>query len=231
MLDAPDRKRAYNERLFTEVAPRYDIITRLLSFGRDAAWKRAMVQWLPSRAAPVCVDIACGTGDLVGLLLERYPGAKVTGIDLTPAMLERARRRFPGVAFVQGDMGRLAARDGSVDVMTGGYALRNAPDLEALFREVGRVLKPGGTAAFLDFSRPDGRRAAALEHALLKLWGGFWGLLLHSDPHVYGYIADSLAKFPARSELHRQLAADGLRLQRAATRFFGIIEILLAEKA
>lgn len=232
-LDAPGTKRAYNQRLFTEVAPCYDRITRVLSFNRDAAWKREMIRMLPDLPAPHCLDVACGTGDLAGLLRSRYPEGHITGTDLTPSMLEIARARFgaAGVLFCEGDMGQLAAPDASIDVMTGGYALRNAPDLPRFLREVARVLKPGGVAAFLDFSRPDIAWLARAQGALLRLWGGLWGWVYHRDRHVYGYIAHSLAAYPARSDLHRLFEASHLRLDRAATRFLGVVEIIIARRA
>lgn len=232
-LATPDRKRAYNERVFTEIAPRYDRITRLLSFRRDASWKKDLIARLPARASPRCLDVACGTGDLAALLRNRYPEARITGVDLTESMLVLARRRHAGarIEFVRGDMGHLPAADGSVDILTGGYALRNAPDLPAFLREARRVLRPDGIAAFLDFSKPDSRVRAALDHALLKLWGGFWGLAFHRDPHVYGYIADSLRRFPARRGLRPVFQAAGLTIREGLPRFFGMIEIIVAEKA
>ena len=86
----------YNTQLFAEVAPRYDFITRALSFGRDRAWKRDLIAALPDTAAPVCLDLACGTGDLAQALARRYPGATVVGLDLTASMLDLAVQRQPG---------------------------------------------------------------------------------------------------------------------------------------
>ena len=231
-LETPDRKREYNLRLFTEVAPRYDLINRILSFGRDAAWKKKLIGFLPVVPAPRCLDAACGTGDLAGLLLNRFPDAHITAVDLTPTMLDIARRRHRGapIHFVQGDMGRLDIPDGHLDLLTGGYALRNAPDLNAFLLEIHRVLKPGGTAAFLDFSRPDSAWMAAFYFALLKFWGGLWGLLLHRDPHVYGYIAESLKRFPSRKNLHNILKRNGFILKRTRRCFAGAVEIIVVEK-
>jgi len=91
-LDVPERKRAFNERHFAEAASRYDLATRMMSLGRDAAWKRALVGALPSLPHPVCVDLACGTGDVAFLLAGRYPGGVITGVDLSVPMLAIARR-------------------------------------------------------------------------------------------------------------------------------------------
>jgi len=92
-LADPIRKRELNEQLFSVVAPRYDAVTRVLSFDRDRVWKARMVAALPPVTAPVCLDLACGTGDISFLLAAKYPDGQVLGLDLTEAMLERARAR------------------------------------------------------------------------------------------------------------------------------------------
>jgi demethylmenaquinone methyltransferase/2-methoxy-6-polyprenyl-1,4-benzoquinol methylase len=155
-LENAEKKKYYNERAFSEIAPRYDFITRVLSFRRDAAWKRTLVSLLPSYESPVCVDLACGTGDIAFLLVGKYPRGRVAGLDITEPMLDIARHRntHPNVSFVNQDMGSLAIVSESVDIVTGGYALRNAPDLRTAIDEISRVLKPRGVAAFLDFSKP-----------------------------------------------------------------------------
>ncbi len=147
-LETPDKKRLYNRCVFTEIAPRYDFITRALSFGRDPAWKRDLVASLPPGDAPVCVDLACGTGDIAFLLARKYPRGSVTGVDLTPAMLDLAGKRnhFSNVRFVNQDMVRLDLADASVDIVTGGYALRNAPDLTSAVAEIRRIMKNSGPA-------------------------------------------------------------------------------------
>lgn len=230
-LDDPARKRLFNERLFSVVAPRYDRITRWLSFGRDAAWKAALVRALPEGSHALCVDVACGTGDLTRLLAQRHPGARVIGIDLTEAMLDLARRASSdGETYEAGDMGALRFEDETVDVLTGGYALRNAPDLATTLREWHRVLRPGGTLALLDFSKPAHPWGARLSFALLKLWGSLWGWALHRNPDVYGYIADSLAGYPNRSRLRATLRERGFDVTASALCFAGFAEWIVARK-
>ena len=231
-LEAAATKRAFNAQLFAEVAPRYDFITRALSFGRDAAWKRDLVAVLPQAAAPVCLDLACGTGDLTQALAKRYPRGIVIGLDLTAGMLDLAvRRPAPGsVGFVQQDMGCLGIASGSVDIVTGGYALRNAPDLDVALAEVARVLRPGATAAFLDFSKPRSRFGQAIEHGLLTFWMSLWGWLLHRNPEVYGYIAQSLRHFPDRARLRQCLARHGLAVTASRRYFGGIMERVVVRR-
>ena len=158
-LENAETKKYYTERNFSEVAPRYDCITRVLSFRRDAAWKRTLISLLPSQESPVCVDLACGTGDIAFLLAGKYPRGRIVGVDIAEPMLDIARHRntHPNVSFANQDMGSLDIVSESVDIVTGGYALRNAPDLGTAIDEISRVLKPCGVAAFLDFSKPSGK--------------------------------------------------------------------------
>ena len=228
-LDVPERKRAYNERHFAEAAPRYDLATRMMSLGQDAAWKRALVAALPALPSPVCVDLACGTGDVAFLLAGRYPGGIVTGLDLSPPMLAiaRERNRFTNVRFERGDLCDLPFPDGSVDVVTGSYALRNAPDLRKAVAEVRRVLSPCGVAAFLDFSNPERSLPRHFQYLLLRSWCGLWGLLLHGTPEIHGYVAESLRKFPDRNRLREIFREQGLGAVADRRFFLGITRLIV----
>eukprot|EP00300_Choanocystis_sp_HF-7_P027755 c32974_g1_i1.p1 GENE.c32974_g1_i1~~c32974_g1_i1.p1 ORF type:complete len:530 (+),score=70.38 c32974_g1_i1:66-1592(+) len=265
----PETKKAYNSVLFTVVAPSYDFITRALSFGQDASWKRGLMTMLPqplapfpaapaadkrrtsrraastavdadpsasagvANAQPVIVDIACGTGDLCRALAARYPEARVLGTDLTPRMIELASALhvLPNVEFSVQNMCALELPSGTVSLLTGSYALRNAPSLASALVEVERVLAPDGTAAFLDFSKPESRAFGAVQYGLLHLWGSLWGLLVHGDPRVYAYIAESLQAFPPREQLAAVFADAGLELVERRRLFLGFIEVLIARKA
>ncbi|MFM9059876.1 MAG: class I SAM-dependent methyltransferase [Planctomycetaceae bacterium] len=238
-LRIPEAKREYNEVLFAEVARRYDLVTRALSLGRDQAWKRALLASLPhpdaapGGGAPVCVDLACGTGDVAFALARRYPQGTVRGVDLTPEMLTiaRSRNRFPNVTLELGDMHQLPFPSGSVDVVTGSYALRNAPALDVALREIHRVLRPGGTAAFLEFSKSPHWLGQRLTYGVLYVWGAFWGLLLHRQPAVYAYIAKSLWRFPDRILLRRELAQTGFTELSSRQFYFGTLELITVAKA
>jgi demethylmenaquinone methyltransferase/2-methoxy-6-polyprenyl-1,4-benzoquinol methylase len=210
------------------------VITRLLSFGMDAWWKRALVTRLPRGAgdAPRALDLACGTGDLSLLLARRFPAGRVEGLDLSPAMLARARRRrgAGAILFRLGDLGRLPYPEASFRLVTGGYALRNAPDLRQCLREVFRVLAPGGTAAFLDFNRSPVPWLGRLEVRLLSAWGGLWGRLLHGNPEVYAYIARTLALFPDRARFEALLRELGFRRVRSRLPPGGFVSLTFAVK-
>ena len=232
-LSDPRRKRELNVEIFSIVARRYDAITRLLSFNRDQVWKARMVDSLPRRVAPRCLDLACGTGDLAFRLASKYPDGRIIGLDLTESMLERARARCPAthVEFQRGDMGRTGFDSGSVDIVTGGYALRNAGDLRETLAEIYRVLKPGGIGCVLDFSKPTGRSAQKVEALLLKTWGGVWGWIFHGDPAVYTYIAESLACFPDRRQLAVMLRSQGFEVESSALFFCGVVQRITVRKS
>ena len=236
-LRIPAAKRQYNELLFAEVARRYDFVTRALSLGRDQAWKRALIHGLPewtwpAAGTPVCLDLACGTGDVAFALARRYPQGAVCGLDLTAEMLAIAQRRNrdSNVRLELGDMHELPFPSASVDIVTGSYALRNAPALKVALEEIHRVLRPGGTAAFLDFSKSPNWLWQRLIYYVLFIWGSFWGLVLHRQPSVYAYIAKSLWQFPDRIEFRHALSQVGLVLVSSRSFYFGTLELIIVIK-
>jgi ubiquinone/menaquinone biosynthesis methyltransferase len=226
-------KRSYNRWLFGIVAKRYSFVTHALSLGRDAHWKKWLVSHIPGGSAPCVIDIASGNGDLAFALLRKFPDAHVAGADLTPEMFGVARnhRHRSRISFVRQDMSQLGFKSARTDIVTGGYALRNAPDLEKTLCEVRRVLRTGGTAAFLEFSKPASRAAAFIEHLLLAFWGGLWGFLLHGRPEIYAYIAESLRVFPDRPSLHALMASHGLPVTQSKLFFFGVMEAIVCTAA
>jgi ubiquinone/menaquinone biosynthesis methyltransferase len=229
----PESKRKLNLEIFSLIAKEYDFITRALSFNRDGAWKRRLVKDLPYVKAPVCVDLATGTGDLAALVANRYGDADIMGVDLTPEMIDLAKQRHGArrqLRFCVGDMTDLKDfATSSVDIVTGGYAIRNAPDLKVVLAEIHRVMKPGGTAAFLDFSRDPNGFLSFMSHVMLKFWGGFWGLLLHRQPWVYGYIADSLQRYPDRKALGELFTSLGFQIIRRRIHMMGMLETIIVQ--
>lgn len=233
-LEVPQAKQNFNRELFTEVAPQYGRITHLLSFGRDPSWKRALIAGLPNLPArSLCVDLACGTGDIAVLLARRYPDCHILGIDQNADMIAEGKHQWQhieNITLATGDMQHLPVADQTAAVVTGGYAIRNAPRLETALVEIHRVLQAGGTGAFLDFSKPSNRAAQRLELSLLGLWGNLFGALFHRNPDVYGYIAKSLDHFPDRDQLTEALDAAGLETRRTRHPFAGCLELRWVRK-
>ena len=234
-LSSPEGKREFNEKLFSAIAREYTWMSRILSFGRDAVWKKKLLRQIPDlRGTPACLDLACGHGELIRLLYERIPSASFTGVDLCEPMLAEARDCLPpkiNVTLMQGDMTDTHLPDAAFDLVTVGYGLRNAPELETAVDEIQRVLTPGGYMGVLDFSRWNSPYGMRFELAVLRFWCGFWGVVRSGNPDTYAYIADSLARFPQRRKLHEMLMAKGFRIISSRRHCLGIIETFVAQKA
>jgi demethylmenaquinone methyltransferase / 2-methoxy-6-polyprenyl-1,4-benzoquinol methylase len=181
-------------QMFGTIAPRYDFITRLFSYGMDRRWKRLGVQKASLPKGAMVLDLACGTGDFSQIVLQSLPGARVVAVDLTEQMLDVARRRGR-TQVVCGDAMALPFADGLFDCVFVGYGLRNFPDLTTALGEIHRVTRPGGLTVTLDFFLPANRLWRQIYLGYLYAQGAFWGLLLHGRPRLYTYIPDSLRSF------------------------------------
>jgi demethylmenaquinone methyltransferase / 2-methoxy-6-polyprenyl-1,4-benzoquinol methylase len=206
----PEGKRRYARTLFATIADRYDLITIVLSYGRDRSWKRRLVRMAGAKTGMRVLDLATGTGDVAYLLHER--GAQVIGLDLTRRMLELARAKRSAANrphFVVGDMSALPFPAGSFDLVTTSYGLRNVPDLAMALDEISRVLKPSGQLLSLDFNRPSNPAIRSAYLAYLTVVGGLLGWLLHRDPDTYRYIPASIRTYPGAAGVVREMRAHG----------------------
>jgi demethylmenaquinone methyltransferase/2-methoxy-6-polyprenyl-1,4-benzoquinol methylase len=189
--------------MFDTIAPRYDLVNRIMTFRLDVRWRRIAIESLGLDAAATILDLATGTGDFCRELSER--GYRSIGADFSFGMLAAARTAEP---LVQGDGMNLPIADSSVDGATCGFALRNFVDLDRVFEELARVVRPGGRIALLDASEPD--------NALIRFGHGIYfgkivpfvgGLL--SNKEAYGYLPRSLAYLPPRADLLAALEQAG----------------------
>jgi demethylmenaquinone methyltransferase/2-methoxy-6-polyprenyl-1,4-benzoquinol methylase len=215
--------------MFHTVAPRYDFITRVFSYGMDRHWKRAGVEKANLPPRPVVLDLACGTGDFSRLAEQHWPGARPVAVDITERMLLLARKNGVDVA-VCADAGRLPFADASFDGVFVGYGLRNFPDLQGALKEIERVTRPGGMLVSLDFFLPANAVMRQLYLAYLYAQGTFWGLVLHGRPRVYTYIPDSLRSFVSIAELSVLLQRSGYRRVDVRSRILGGIGLHWAAK-
>ena len=194
--------------MFGTIAPRYDLVTRIFSYGMDRHWKRLGVKRaiLPEHA--IALDLASGTGDFSQLLRKRLPWARAIAVDLTEPMLRLARKRGIPDA-VCADACALPFADASFHCVFIGYGLRNFPNLEGALAEIARVTRPGGLMVSLDFFLPANLMLRRLYLGYLYLQGAFWGLLLHGRARVYTYIPDSLKSFVSIQEFSSVLKCAG----------------------
>jgi ubiquinone/menaquinone biosynthesis methyltransferase len=207
-------------QMFDTIAPRYDFVSRVFSFGLDGRWKRLSVARaaLPEKA---CVlDLACGTGDISLLVRERLPDATVIPADITELMLRLARGRGLKNA-VCGDAACLPFSGNSFDCVFIGYGLRNFPDLKAAVQEIKRVTRPGGSIVGVDFFLPSNPVLREIYLGYLYAQGAVWGLLLHGRARVYTYIPDSLRSFLTIREFSALLEDSGYEQVVTRSYFFG----------
>ncbi len=228
----PVGRRAANRQIFDALAPDYDRINRLLSFGRDGAWKDAMVRTLPAADRPLCVDLACGTGDVALRLARRFPAGRVVGVDLSGPMLGIARRRDTTgrIEWRRADLAATGLPDAFADIVTGAYALRLADRLEAGLAEAARLLRPGGAAAFLDFASPDAFLARRTLIGLLEMWTAAASRLFGGPPGAHRWIPATLRHVPPRSVFARMLFEVGFEDVRRRGFFFGAMDLWTARR-
>jgi demethylmenaquinone methyltransferase/2-methoxy-6-polyprenyl-1,4-benzoquinol methylase len=224
-IATPDGKRRYVRSLFATIADRYDLITKLLSYGQDRRWKHRLVRLAAPSSGMLALDLATGTGDIAFLLHDRE--VRTIGLDVTRRMIDLARAKRAGLrvpAFLVGDMMALPFPAGSFDVVTTGYGLRNVPDLGTAIDEMYRVLRDGGQALSLDFNRPTQGAVRAVYLLYLSLVGGMLGWVLHRDPDTYRYIPASIRNYPGAERVAELMKARGF----ARVRHYPVLGGLMA---
>ena len=202
----PARRTSYVDSIFRTIAPRYDLLTRLLSMGQDRRWKANVLRHVPpGDDASRHLDLATGTAALPVLFRKAWYRGTIIGLDRSRAMLREARRRggLERVRFVEGDLDFLPFREGSFDIVTMAYGLRYLTEIRASLEEVYRLLRPGGVFVCLDFGLPGSVWYRKLCFAYLLALGTAWGLLLHGRPGTYWHIVESLRAYPGQHAVGR----------------------------
>jgi demethylmenaquinone methyltransferase/2-methoxy-6-polyprenyl-1,4-benzoquinol methylase len=193
--------------MFDRIAPVYDAMNRVMTAGFDLRWRRLAAAAVV-RSGDRVLDAACGTGELA-IADARAGAAHVVGLDFSPRMLERARRKASHVEWVEGDMLAIAFPDGSFDSATVGFGVRNVADLELALRELHRVLRPGGRLAVLEITQPRGPL-----RPFYSLWFDrivpLLGRLLPGG-EAYAYLPASVRRFPRAEELAEMMRRAGFR--------------------
>lgn len=221
--EGQEKVRAVQE-MFDAIAPRYDLVNRIMTFRLDTRWRRKAVRLLNLPAGSTVLDLASGTGDLC-VDLQRV-GIRPLSMDLSFGMLAADRSGSPRS---QADILNLPIGDQSVDGATCGFALRNLLDLPAFFNELGRVVRPGGRIALLDVGIPHNR--------LVRFGNGiYFGKIVPkiggwlSDPAAYRYLPKSVAYLPPRDEMLRALQAAGFTNATHQQLSGGITQLMLGTR-
>src|SRR6266550_8777212 len=239
-----DQRAARVNDLFAAIAPRYDLINDVQSFGLHRRWKWRVAELAAVRPGDRALDLCCGTGDLA-LALARW-GAQVVALDFTGQMLAVAEKRRQGSGFsgpkenpqpairnpqfVRGDAQRIPFADAVFDIVTVGYGLRNLASWETGLSEMVRVAKPGGRLLVLDFGKPDHALWRLVYFSYLKLFVPILGLVFCRNAGAYAYILESLKHYPAQCVVAAQMGELGLANVRIVNFLAGAMSINYGEK-
>ena len=227
ILPALAEKRTYVRRMFAAIAPRYDLMNRLMTLGRDQAWRRTVVRLCALPPGGRLLDVATGTGDIAYEALRLDPTAHTVGLDLTREMMLFGRGKRPGIAFpfTEGDALCLPFGDNAFDAACSGFMMRNVLDIPQAFAEQARVIRPGGHVVCLEITLPRtpvfGRLFGFYFFRLVPLIGG----LVSGHREAYTYLPESVVVFPRPPELAKIMESVGLRDVRYRTAMLGTVAI------
>lgn len=212
------------ESMFDAIAPAYDLMNRAMTGGLDRLWLRRLVRAAAEGAPARAVDLATGTGDVAFALAAAMPACSLTGIDISEGMLAKARAKSaamepaPRIEFVKADCLATGLPDGCADVVTVAYGVRNFADIAAGYREMYRILRPGGKLCVLELSTPRGLLTKALYKLYTRTLIPLAGRLMSHDRRAYSYLPESIAAAPQRGAMTALMAEAGFC--RAAFRSF-----------
>jgi demethylmenaquinone methyltransferase/2-methoxy-6-polyprenyl-1,4-benzoquinol methylase len=242
---AADGQRADKVKdLFSAIAPHYDLVNDLQSFGLHRRWKRRLVRLARAHPGIGVLDLCCGTGDLAFSLAEQ--GAESIGLDFSPPMLAeamkraRARQLNTGTAsagealkatprFVRADALKLPFADAQFDAVTVGYGLRNLASIDRGLQEAWRVTKPGGRILMLDFGQPENALWRALYLFYLRAIVPWFGWLFRGDAAAYAYIVESLQHYPSQNAVAELMRRAGFTRVSVINLLGGIMSIHCGE--
>ena len=226
----PAERQSRIRAVFAAVAPRYDLMNDLMSFGIHRLWKRTLAGAVARPAGGVAVDLAGGTGD-VARLLARDPGRQVWVCDPSVAMMAAGRGKYGdgAIGWIGGEAEALPFADASLDLVTISFGMRNATRPETALREAWRVLKPGGRFVCLEFSRPQFWLKPFYD---LYSWLVIprLGAAVARQPAAYHYLIESIRRFPDQRQFAAMLGAAGFAEVRWRNLSFGIACLHFGEK-
>lgn len=227
-------KRPYVQQLFGRIAPIYDLMNRLMSFGLDGRWRRFAAREMALGPGEQGLDLGAGTADLsIAVIRASAPGARMIGLDITPEMLERGRVKIARLKLQDqidlrlGDAEHIDLPDNSVDGCCSAFTARNLTDLRQGFREMLRVARPGGKVVCLEISHPPGKLFGPLFHLYFYKLAPLFGTIIGKAFEEYHYLPNSLTTFPDAPALQAIMEEVGWREVRFYRLTRGIVAVHL----
>ncbi|MCS7055849.1 MAG: class I SAM-dependent methyltransferase [Thermoflexales bacterium] len=222
------------QAMFSRITRRYDLMNRVMTGGRDQAWRRIAARELALKGNELILDLATGTGDLAFAVRAAYPGARVVAMDFSETILREGVRKArlrgePNIVWGVGDALALPFADATFDGCTNAFLIRNVVDLPLCLREMRRVVKPGGRIVCMEITHPQTpifKQAFALYfYKLVPIIGG----IIAGDPQAYSYLPNSLTRFPPAEPLKRIMQEAGYRNVRYRLLGMGTMAIHIGE--
>ncbi|MDQ6660836.1 MAG: ubiquinone/menaquinone biosynthesis methyltransferase [Chloroflexota bacterium] len=230
-------KRPYVQKLFGRIARIYDLMNRLMSLGLDQRWRKFAARYLALGTGELGLDLGTGTGDLAIAVIRRSgPGTRMIGMDITPEMLAQGRIKIAKMGLQDqielriGDAEHIDLPDNSVDGCCSAFTVRNLTDIAQGFREMLRVVKPGGRVVCLEISHPSGKIFGTLFHFYFYKLAPLFGTILGKAFEEYNYLPHSLTTFPDASTLKKIMEQVGWRDVRYYRLNGGIVAVHVGTK-
>lgn len=229
-------KDAQVQSMFDAIAPAYDFMNRAMTFRLDRLWLRRLIAVAREAHPQAVLDLATGTGDVALALARALPEAEIKGLDLSEGMLDKARAKADSkglsarISFAQADCLAMGLPDACADLITIAYGVRNFADIAAGYREMYRLLRPGGTLAVLELSRPVNPVIKPLYQLYTKTLIPTAGRLMSHDTRAYSYLPESIAAAPQRSDMTDLLTGAGFADATFRPMTFGVCTLYTAHK-
>lgn len=235
LADEPSRQHVWH--MFDRIAPRYDLLNRLLSFRRDVAWRKRMGTLIPSGRDMKLLDIATGTADQILSLMASSPRiVESVGVDMSEGMLDQGRKKIARLGWERrvqlktGDAMSIPEPEQTFDLATMSFGIRNVLNVTEALREVHRVLKPGGRALILEFSTPENPLFRPLYFFYLRFLLPWIGGLISGDRKAYQYLNRTIETFPSGEEFCAIMRAAGFTAVQATPLTLGIASIYQGDR-
>jgi demethylmenaquinone methyltransferase/2-methoxy-6-polyprenyl-1,4-benzoquinol methylase len=225
-----DEKSRYVQDIFTRIAPRYDLMNRLMTGGQDVRWRKEVIRRAGLGPHASLLDLGAGTGDLAREALAQQPTAHVTAADFTFEMMRAGKQTSDPFGWANADALRLPFPSTAFDAVVSGFLMRNVVDHLTALREQYRVLKPGGRIVILDTTRPRRNLLSPFIWIHMHIIIPTLGTLLSGQRDAYTYLPDSTEAFLSAEELAARLATVGFKNIGFKRVMFGTIAIHWGEK-